>query len=279
MKFVFFGTPRFAAAVLGRLIEKGSAPIALVTNPDMPVGRKKIITPPETKTLILKTKSGIPILQPKKIDAEFLERLNKLEADIFVVAAYGKMLPQKLLDIPRYGVINIHPSILPKYRGASPVQSAILDGENETGVTLFKIDEAMDHGPLYCDKKVEIKPEDNTPSMFEKLAVAGADLLIDRLFPNIDILSPVPQTESAATYTRKFATSDGFIEYSDLKKAETEGGSLANMIDRKIRAFYPEPGCWTMEGPVRIKLLDSVIEDGKLRLKIIQKEGKKPVIL
>ena len=279
MKFVFFGTPRLAAAVLDRLIERGAVPEALVTNPDAPAGRKKIMTSPETKAVLQKKDVDIPVLQPEKIDDEFLKKLKDIGADIFIVAAYKKMLPNALLDIPKHGVINIHPSLLPKYRGASPVPTAIINGESETGVTLFKIDDQMDHGPILMSEKVLINPEDNTPSMFEKMAIDSADMIVDNLFPNINNLPLVPQNEDEATYAKKFATSDGFIEYSDLKKAESSDSELAKIIDRKIRALYPEPGCWTMENDIRVKLLDSEIKNGLLRLKIIQKEGKKPVVV
>lgn len=279
MKFVFFGTPHIASAILENLIKRGSVPIALVTNPDSPAGRKKIITPPETKTLIQSLNIDIPVLQPKKIDSDFLSELEKLNADVFIVMAYGKMLPKNLIDMPKYGTINIHPSLLPKYRGASPVQTAILNGETETGITLFKIDEAMDHGPIFMDRRIDIRPEDNTPSMFERMAPVAADMIVDDLFPNLDKLTPVPQNESEATYARKFATSDGYIEHADLKKAATSDADLAEVLDRKIRALYPEPGCWTMEGDVRVKLLDSELKNGLLKIKVVQKEGKKPTVV
>jgi len=279
MKFVFFGTPQFAASILERLIEKGAVPAALVTNPDMPSGRKQLITPPATKVLIQKLELDIPILQPKKIDEDFLNELRKLNADVFIVMAYGKLLPKELIDMPKYGAINIHPSILPKYRGASPIQTAILNGETETGITLYRLDEKMDHGPIFFDRKIDIRPEDNNPSVMDRVIIVSADMIVDDLFPNLDKLSPVPQNEAEATYTKKFAASDGYIEHADLKKAETSDSDLAEVLNRKIRALYPEPGCWTMDGDVRVKLLDSELKDGLLKLKITQKEGKKPTVV
>ena len=279
MKFVFFGTPRFAAAVLHELIKQGAVPAALVTNPDMPVGRKKIVTPPETKAVLQSLNIDIPVFQPKKLDTDFLLELRSLNADLFIVCAYGKIFPDAFIDIPKYGMVNIHPSLLPKYRGSSPVQTAILNGETKTGVTLFRIDSDMDHGPIFMKEEVDIGSDDNTPSMFEKMAVVSAKMIADRLLPNIASLVPKEQDHEAATYTKKFATSDGFIEYTDIKKAEQGEHDLAFAIDRRIRALYPEPGCWTMDGVKRLKLLDSEVIDGKLKLKSIQYEGKNPVIL
>ncbi len=279
MKFVFFGTPRFAAAVLDALIKRGAVPAAVVANPDKPVGRKKIITPPETKTLIDDLKIDIPVFQPEKIDKDFLMELRKLEADLFIVAAYGKLLSDALIDIPKYGVVNIHPSLLPKYRGASPIQSAILNGEEKTAITLFKIDSEMDHGPVFMTEEIVIGNNDNTPSLLEKVAIISADMIADRLLPNIASLVPVPQNHDEATYTKKFVNSDGFIEYANLERAKRGEHDLAPVIDRKIRALYPEPGCWTMDGTKRLKLLDSEVIDEKLKLKSIQYEGKNPVVL
>jgi methionyl-tRNA formyltransferase len=279
VKFVFFGTPQFAASILERLIEKGSVPAALVTNPDRPAGRKKLMTPPATKTLIRKLDLDIPVLQPEKINDDFLEDLRSIGADIFIVMAYGKMLPKALIDMPKYGTVNIHPSLLPKYRGPSPVQTAILNGETETGITLYRLDEQMDHGPIFFSRKMDIRPEDDNQSMMDRMAVVSADMVADDLFPNIDTLSLIPQNDDEATYTKKFASSDGYIEYADLKKSETDDKELAKVFDKKIRALNPEPGCWTMENGVRVKLIASEMKDGLLRLKMIQKEGRKPTVV
>ncbi|MDD5098731.1 MAG: methionyl-tRNA formyltransferase [Candidatus Colwellbacteria bacterium] len=276
MDYVFFGTPAPAAIALEELIKSGYIPAAVVTNPDAPAGRKRIMTAPAVKQLISKLSPATPVFQPEKITADFLDKLKKVKADIYVIASYNKILPQTLLDIPKYGAINIHPSLLPKYRGPSPVPSAILNGETETGVTIFKLDAQMDHGPMFHSCKAKIDPEDNTPSLLEKLFRLGADMLSRDIFPNIDSLSLIPQDESETTYTKKFATSDGYIEYRDIQKAQTDSKELASVIDRKIRALYPEPGCWTMKSNMRIKILDSKLEKGLLKIKIIQKEGRNP---
>src|ERR1700690_3293179 len=141
MKYVFFGSPRFAAIVLQKLIDGGIAPAAGVCNPDRPVGRKKIVTPPPVKTLVVSTSSEIDILQPEKLDDMFTKRLAAIEPDFFVVAAYAKIIPANVLAIPRLGTIGTHPSLLPKYRGASPIQAALLGGDAKTGTTLYLMDE------------------------------------------------------------------------------------------------------------------------------------------
>jgi methionyl-tRNA formyltransferase len=140
MRYVFFGTPRFAEIVLRKLLDAGMPPVALVCNPDRPVGRKKIVTSPPTKTLATNNRTPIEILQPEKLDEAFMEQLQTLRPDFFVVAAYAKIIPKAVLAIPRLGTLGVHPSLLPKYRGASPIQSVILNGERETGVTIYAMD-------------------------------------------------------------------------------------------------------------------------------------------
>lgn len=277
MKYIFFGTPRFASIILESLIKSDMSPVALVCNPDRPVGRKKVITPPPAK-LIASASPQITILQPEKLDAEFLSKLRSYNADFFVVAAYAKILKRELLDIPSLGVIGVHPSLLPKYRGASPIQTAILNQETETGVDLFMIDEKVDHGGIVSSAKCEISENDDYLTLEKKLAELGANLLIDTLpkFAKGEI-QPIPQDETLATYTKKFETADGFVEYSSIQKAQAGGVNLAKEIDAKIRALSQEPGVYTLKDGKRIKLLKSAIEGDRLRLLEIQYEGKTPV--
>lgn len=278
MKFVFFGTPRFAAIVLGRLIQNGFPPVAVVTNPDRPAGRKKEITPPPAKVICLKLNPKIPVLQPEKINEEFLAELKKISADFFLVAAYGKILPKSLLEIPALGTIGVHPSLLPKLRGATPIQSAILNGLNETGVSLFVIDEKMDHGPVISAESLEIHAHDNAESLSDRLAVLGSDMVM-KLIPNMESTNPVPQNEEEATYVTKFTSDDAYISPEELEQAEKGEADKADAVSRRIRAYTPEPGAWTIKDGKRMKLLDSEISDGKLILKSVQMEGKKPIIL
>jgi len=278
MKFVFFGTPRFAAIILGRLIEKGTVPSAVVTNPDRPAGRKKIITPCPVKQICRKLNPHIPILQPEKIDSDFLVRLREYSADVFIVAAYGKILPKNLIEIPIYGTIGVHPSLLPILRGATPIQSAILTGLEETGVTLFLIDEKMDHGPIISSRKIKIDKNDNSLTLSDRLAIISSDM-IEEIKPHISSLTTKMQDESKATYVSKFTANDAFIPYSDIDKAIKGVNNLAEIVNRKIRGFNPEPGAWTIKENKRMKLLDAEIVDNKLILKSIQIAGKKPIII
>ena len=279
MKFVFFGTPEFAAIILEKLINAGYVPEAVVCNPDRPVGRKKIITPPPTK--VLAEKYGIKIHQPETLaNSKFEIRNSKL--DFFVVAAYSQIIPKEILSIPRLGAIGVHPSLLPKYRGSSPIQSAILNGDEETGVSLYLMDDKMDHGPILAQREIKnysIKDDISIKNRYElrimnyenllkNLAELSADLLIETLpkFLKGEI-NPLPQDESQATYTKKFITEDGRV---DLKKDNPL------LIERKIRALNPEPGVFTFIDGKRVKLLEAKISDGKIVITKTQIEGKKP---
>lgn len=270
MKYVFFGTPEFAAVILEKLVQAGSIPAAVVCNPDKPTGRKKIITAPPVKQLIAKGKAQIKILQPENLTA-ISDKLSVIKPDFALVAAYAKILPKEILAIPRLGIIGVHPSLLPKYRGSSPIQQAILDGEEKTGVTLYLLDEKMDHGSIIAKSEINIHKKDTFPSLRDKLAELGADLLIETLprFINGKI-TPLPQDESQATYTKKFTTEDAYI---DLDKDEGQ------IIERKVHALNPGPGTWTMQNGKRVKILEVKLIDGKLKLKKIQVEGKKPELL
>ena len=282
-KFVFFGTPEFAAIILEKLIEANFLPQTVVCNPDKPVGRKKIITPPSVKQSIAhqisSIKNKIEILQPEKLDSSIKHRISNIEPDLFIVAAYNKIIPKEFLEIPRFGSIGVHPSFLPKHRGPSPIQTALLNGDEKTGVTLFLMDEKVDHGKIISNLKYQISNLDNYEILMRKLAELSADLLIETLpkFVKGEI-TPQIQNETMATFTKKFKTEDAFVRFADLKKSMGEGGETAAIIERKIRAFNPEPGAFTFSEkngrPLRIKILDAVLKEGKLVLTKIQPEGK-----
>ncbi len=282
MKYVFFGTPDFAAIILEQLIKTGFIPQAVVCNPDKPVGRKKIITPPPVK--ILAKKHGLNIYQPAN-KIELLEIIKKLQPDMGIVTAFGMILPKEVLDIPKHGFINVHPSLLPYWRGPTPIQNTILNGDEKTGVSLYLMDEKIDHGPILTQQELEdYEPKSaNYEELSRKLAELGGELLIETLpkFLKGEV-NPLPQDESKATYTKKFSTQDAFIEPDDLEIAREKGGEKAIEIDRKIRALNPEPGVWTLSPlngrPRRMKLLEAELtSDGILKLKKIQFEGKKPM--
>lgn len=293
MRYVFFGTPRFAAIILEKLIDAGMPPVALVCNPDKPVGRKQIITPPATKELVISHQSlGIKIFQLEtkkeliKISTQIFQ-----EADFGIVAAYAMIIPKDVIEKPKLGIIGVHPSLLPKYRGPSPIQSAILAGETETGVSLFLMDEQLDHGSILAKRKINIESSSaNSHELADELAEVSAELLIETLPKFVkgeiaplsrdihqDVLRGLPQDESRATYTRKFTSEDAFVSEEDLAVA-TSGNSpeKATEIDRKIRALNPEPGVWTIQNGKRVKLLEAKIIDSKLQLTKIQQEGKTP---
>jgi len=292
MKYVFFGSPRFAAIILGSLIEAGMPPVALVCNPDRPVGRKQIITPPLTKQEIFEAaersgvSSAITILQPEKLDERFIEHLRALAPDFFIVAAYAKIIPQAVLDIPLLGTLGTHPSLLPKYRGASPIQSALLAGDAITGTTLYAMDAKMDHGAIYAQREWPIAQGTNYLSLEAQLAALSADTLI-KVIPDFYAgkLTPQEQDESRATFTKKFVTQDGFVDEKDLEDATGKNSGAdtnsdeekARTIFNKINALNPEPGCWTIRDGKRTKLLEAQINiHGSLKLLVIQEEGQKP---
>ena len=311
MKYLFFGTPEFAAIILEKLINVGFIPEAVVCNPDKPMGRKKVITSPPVKQRImnyeLRIKNKIKILQPEKLEiGNWKLKIDKLGGvDFAIIAAYSKIIPKTILDSLPAKFIGIHPSLLPKYRGPSPIQAAILNGDEKTGTTLFLMDEKVDHGAIIANSEFRIQNSEwNYENLLKKLAELSADLLIGflRNYENVrkyEKIKGVPQDESQATYTKKFTTQDAYIEPIDLEKARNEGGEIALIIDRKIRALNPEPGVWTYaKASIRIapyesahpnnrhiriaenkrmKILEAEIINGRLKLTKIQFEGKKPV--
>lgn len=296
MRFIFFGTPEFAAVILEKLINADFVPATVICNPDKPVGRKKIITPPAVKQIIIKKFKDlkIKILQPEKLEiGNRKSEIGESKPDFAVVAAFAKIIPKKILEIPRFGTIGVHPSLLPKYRGPSPIQTAILNGDEFTGTTLYLMDEKIDHGKIISNFKSQISNFDTYETLMKKLAELGADLLINFLrdYENAQKYKSVFQNESQATYTKKFKTEDGFIKSENLQEAQEKGGLIATEIDRKIRALNPEPGTWTYTKNScknaklyenikikRMKILEVILTfEKKLKLKKIQIEGGKPV--
>ncbi|MBI4087423.1 MAG: methionyl-tRNA formyltransferase [Candidatus Liptonbacteria bacterium] len=283
-KFVFFGSTKFAAIILEKLIASGFVPMAVVSNPDRPFGRKKTITPPPVKTSVMRqvssVKDKIIILQPEKLDDEFEREIKGLEPRFGVVAYYAKIIPKKVIGTFPQGLIGVHPSLLPRYRGPSPIQSAILNGEQETGSTLFLLDEKTDHGPMLSALTCEIADDETNEELSKKLAEFGGDLLVAAL-PKFTAgeIKPASQDESLATYTKKFSAEDAFVEPTMLMNAEQNGAGAAVEIDRKIRALNPEPGVWTMQNGKRVKLLEASLHNGKLKLTKIQIEGEKQKLI
>ena len=207
--------------------------------------------------------------------------IDEIKPDFAIVAAYSQIIPKEILKIPQLGTIGVHPSLLPKYRGASPIQNAILNGDEITGTTLYLMDEKIDHGPILAKRELEF-PISNFQfsKLYNALAELSADLLIETL-PNIEekIKNATMQNESQVTYTKKIAIKDAFIKPDDLEKAQNKGGKIALEIEQKIRALNPEPGTFTFINNKRVKILESKIVEGKLKLTKIQVEGKKPTLI
>ncbi len=291
IKIIFFGTSEFVVPSLETLVKEGLPAqagyeiVAVVTNPDEPVGIKKVLSPPPIK--IAAQNLGLNILQFPSLKIENL-KLKIPDADVGVVAAYGKIIPAEIINLPRYGILNIHPSLLPKYRGPTPIQTTILNGEKETGVTIIKIDEEVDHGPILESRKWKIESRTKFEELSDALAKLGAELLI-KILPDYlaGKITPQPQDHSQATFTKKFTREDAKINWD----------KTAEEIDCQIRALNPEPGVWTMWGGKMLKILDADVTDkkggqngqviqkgneiavgateGLIVLKTIQLEGKK----
>ncbi len=233
-RLIFMGTPDFAAPILERLIGRYEV-AAVVTQPDRRVGRGRQVEAPAVKIAALD--HGLPVLQPPSLrQSDAVAELAALAPDVIVVAAYGQILPAEVLDIPPKGCLNVHASLLPKYRGAAPIAAAILAGEEETGVTIMLMDEGMDTGPILSQAACALSPQDTRQSLSARLAELGADLLVDTL-PRwlAGEIEPRPQDHSQATYSRVIAKQDGQIDWSQ----------SAVEVWRRSRAYYPWPGTYT----------------------------------
>ncbi len=251
MNVIFMGTPDFAVPTLNSLLEHDDTMLAVVTQPDRPKGRGKRVIPPPVK--VVAQKHGIPALQPKRVrQEESLQQIRDLAPDVIVVAAYGQILPKALLEIPPLGCINVHGSLLPKYRGAAPVNWAIIRGEEETGITTMYMDEGMDTGDMLLKRTVPIGAGDTAGSLHDKLSVIGAELLIETLRElEAGTLKRIPQNDAEATYAPMLRKEDGRIDWQE---------SAVN-IDRKVRGFFPWPGAYTYFQGNMVKLLRVAVED------------------
>ncbi|MFQ6029685.1 MAG: methionyl-tRNA formyltransferase, partial [Dehalococcoidia bacterium] len=249
MRLVFMGTPHFVIPVLEALIQASDLDIVGVyTPPDRPRGRGRNpeMTPVKQRALAL----GLPIFQPASLRSEAVQQeLAKLQPEVIVVAAYGRFLPTPVLELPPYGCLNLHPSLLPRYRGPSPVVTTILEGETRTGVTLMRLDEGMDTGPLIAQRDYPVPPEATAESLTADLFRLGADLLVEALPQWIaGGLMAAPQDNAAATVTRKIERTDGKADWS-LSALE---------LQRRQRAYTPWPGLFTAWQGRLLKLLDVV---------------------
>ncbi|MEY3284924.1 MAG: hypothetical protein RIR86_2937 [Acidobacteriota bacterium] len=247
MRLIYLGTPQFAVPPLEKLIAAGHEILAVITQPDRPVGRKQVLTQPPVKVLALAR--GIPVHQPEKIRTPearaIFEPLFK-SADAAIVAAYGRILPVWMLEAPRRGCLNIHSSLLPKYRGAAPINWAIAEGETETGVTLMQMDEGMDTGAIIAQRSVSIGAEETAEQLTLRLADLGAELLLDTLPAIADgRVVPVAQDESQATLAPILKREDGEVNWE----------LTAQQICHRRRGFTPFPGCHTFLAGQRLELV------------------------
>jgi methionyl-tRNA formyltransferase len=247
MRLIFAGTPEFAARALGALLEAGHELPLVLTQPDRPAGRGLRSTPGAVKALALRR--ALEVYQPANLkDAPTLERLRAIGADAMVVAAYGLILPESVLAIPRLGAINIHASLLPSWRGAAPIQRAILAGDAQTGISIMQMDRGLDTGPVLAAQSVPIDPDDTGASLHDKLAELGAVLIVSTLAQlERGQLSAQPQPAGGASYAAKITKAEAEIDWRE----------SATTIERKVRAFNPLPGASTTLRGVVLKVWGS----------------------
>ena len=249
MRILFMGTPEFAVFSLRALVKAGMNVVGVVTQPDQPKGRGYVLTPPPVK--IFAQEHGIPVYQPERLkNGAFDETLSEIDPDLIVVTAYGKILPKSLLDYPKFGCVNVHGSLLPEYRGAAPMQRAILEGKRETGITTMLMDEGLDTGKMLLQARVPIEENDNFETVHDKMGAAGAPLLVETVKRIAEgSITPVEQDDSKSTYAAKIEKADCKIDFS----------KPAREVHDQIRALSPVPLAFT------------TLPDGKL-LKVVASE-------
>lgn len=251
MRILFMGTPDFAVSSLKALYESGEHQITVITQPDKPKGRGYTLTPPEVK--VYAESVGLSVYQPATLrDEAFAALLRELDPEMIVVAAYGKILPKNVLDYPKYGCINVHGSLLPRYRGAAPIQRALIDGETETGVTIMYMAEGLDTGDMLYKTVVPITEDDNFETLFDKMAAAGAEALL-KAIPSIADGTVVPekQDDRLSTYAAKIEKADCVLDFS----------RPARQVHNRIRGLSPFPLSATVRGSTVLKLVRSRLSD------------------
>ena len=288
MKVVFMGTPDFAVPCLEKLVEYGTEVVGVFTQPDKPVGRKRIITPPAVKVCALN--HGIEVFQPEKMrDGTALDIIKTLNPDLIVVVAYGKILPKEILDFPKYGCINIHGSLLPKLRGAAPIQWSVINGDKYAGVTSMMMNEGLDTGDMIIKRSVEIDFKETSGELYDRLSLVGAEVLEDTLKElENGSMSLTPQIDEESTYAPMLSKELSEIDWDD---------SALNVYN-KIRGLNPWPVALTYIDGIKYKIYESeyvenvngvpgeIIDNNKklvvscgdnkgISIKIIQPEGKK----
>ena len=252
IRIVFMGSPDFSLPSLRSLAQTYQV-IGVVTQPDRASGRGRELKAPPVK--LLAQELNIPVIQPQKLrEPEAKQQLQAWSPDLIVVAAFGQILKKDVLDMPRYGCINIHASLLPRWRGAAPINAAVLAGDEETGVTIMKMDVGLDTGPMLGMKSIRIKPEDTAGSLFEALSTLGADLLIETLPAYMDgKLIPQPQPEEGVTYAPMLKKENGLLDFNQ----------PAVDLERRVRAMNPWPGAWFEWNGAMLKVHKAHVGQGK----------------
>lgn len=247
-RIVFMGSPMLARTILERVA--AAYPVyGVITQPDRPAGRGKVLTPPPVK--LLAEQLGCRIIQPLRLkDPENLDILREWAPDILLVAAYGQILRQNVLDLPPLGCVNVHASLLPRWRGAAPIQAAILAGDSRTGVCIMRMDAGIDTGPVFATREIPITDTDDADSLSGKLAVLGGDLLVETLPSILDgTAEAIPQTETGATYARMLKKEDGLLDFQ----------STVQELSNRVRALYPWPGTYLIFENQPLKILKTMI--------------------
>jgi methionyl-tRNA formyltransferase len=280
IKFAFFGSSEFSIYVLDALKIKGFLPTIIITTRDKPKGRGLVLSPTPVK--VWAQKNNIPVFDPAKLDADFLEKLKKysiesLDIDrwpLFIVASYGKIISQEIIDLPEHKTLNVHPSLLPKYRGASPIQNTIFDDTKDTGVTIIRLDKKMDHGPIVAVEKVRFDEWSTYEAIEEKLGIVGGNL-IAQIIPDwiLGKIKEVEQDHSEASFTKKIVKEDGLLLIKDISpNASIEQAYLAF---RKVQAYHSWPGAYFFAENKRVKITSASWKNNKLIIEKVIPEGKK----
>ncbi len=265
INFAYFGTPQFSTFVLGELIDAGYTPSVIITTPDKPAGRGLGLTQSPVKKFAVKY--SIPVLQPEKFDVDFLNQLQNLNLDLFIVAAYGKIIPESILSISKYPPLNVHPSLLPRYRGTSPVESQILADEKDIGVTIIQMDKEMDHGPVIAQERIEIQDWPISRDLLNQILWARGGQLLSQVLPKQmgGDTKIIVQDHTQATFTKKIHKEDGLLDLSNIGRK--------NFL--KYLAYEGWPGTFFFHNGKRVKITKAKLENDSFIIERVIPEGKK----
>lgn len=269
LRIIFMGTPDFACPILTKLIDRGDTILAVVTQPDRPKGRGQKLLPPPVK--VIAEKHGIPVLQPLKVRTpEFIAQIRELAPDLMVVVAFGQILPQSLLDIPKHGCINIHASLLPRYRGAAPINWCLVNGEVETGITTMQMDAGLDTGDMLVKRTISIGPDEDAQSLHDRLSSLGAETIDETLLNLVNgTLTPEKQDNSLSCYAPMLKKEDGLIDWN--KNPE--------QIKNLVRGLTPWPGAYTTLGNKTLKLFKVSVVEGSAAPGEVISAGKNGIVV